>query len=195
MSTESSPTTTSLTLSGQLLLNLLCSRARATIKEATSDHRKTGPSNYYKVWRARMKMEMVSTPRVRHNPVLVHYLHLTAQETAEVYLGFMLMRNRYHYVVPFHKQVHRTLRRLFGLIEEFKSALSDLDYNCPANDPTRIIDGPGLYLSLHIICLHLWLNLICVILTRFEMIIAILLHHLLRPGSRMIPSLGILARF
>ena len=72
--------------------------------------------------------------------MLVHYLHLAAQETTEVYLGFMLMRNRYHYVAPFHKQVHRTLRRPFGLIEEFKSALSDLNYNCPANDPTRIVD-------------------------------------------------------
>jgi|BogFormECP03_OM1_1039626.scaffolds.fasta_scaffold09807_1 hypothetical protein len=59
MSTAAERETTSNILPAQLLVNLLCSRTRAAVKEATSEARKMGPNEYYSTWLARMKMEMV----------------------------------------------------------------------------------------------------------------------------------------
>jgi hypothetical protein len=43
----------------QNMLNLLCSRARAALREATSAARQSGPDSYYDAWHYRLAMEMV----------------------------------------------------------------------------------------------------------------------------------------
>ena len=43
----------------QNMLNLLCSRAQAALREAISEARQSGPDSYYDAWHYRLVMEMV----------------------------------------------------------------------------------------------------------------------------------------
>ena len=44
----------------QAVADYLCSRARAATLEAKQPHRQSGLNQYYHIWKARMKKELVS---------------------------------------------------------------------------------------------------------------------------------------
>src|SRR5271154_2099878 len=85
---------------------------------------------------------------------------MTFQEVAEVFLGNLVLRNKFHYIAPFFKQINHTIRmsRSFHDIEDFKASLSQLDYRCSVTDPSRIVDHyldpwwiePSLETNMHI---------------------------------------------
>jgi hypothetical protein len=47
-------------VTSQAVVDYLCSRARAATLEAKQPHRQSGPNQYYFIWKARMKKELVS---------------------------------------------------------------------------------------------------------------------------------------
>lgn len=52
-------------LTSQMAVDFLCSRARAATIEARSEHRRSGPAEYYAIWLARMAPEMVGPSTCR----------------------------------------------------------------------------------------------------------------------------------
>lgn len=166
-------------ISGQILLNLLCSRARAAIMEATSDEKQSGPAEYYGIWKARMKLEMVGNTN-RYSGQLISWSD--QKEVMEVFLGNAILRNKYYYVTPFHKSLHRLLRCYVRDVQIFKESLKHIDFRCPSTDPSRIVDeyldpwwklpsldtnsleiADGLPRFIQQVCSHWWLLIIIAI--------------------------------
>ena len=67
---------------------------------------------------------------------------MTFQEVAEDFLRNLILRDEFHYIILFFKQINHMIRILWSFhdIEDFKASLSQLDYRCPVTDPSSIID-------------------------------------------------------
>jgi hypothetical protein len=55
-----------------------------------------------------------------------------------VLLGSMVIAGKYNHVTPFHKRLHSALYTT-TTIEDFKTALLEIDPSCPELDPSQIV--------------------------------------------------------
>jgi len=90
-------------IQAQTTLDYLCSHAHAATFKAWSEQHQNGPNEYYVVWLTQMKMELVSPAiTLAFTPA-----YSFVQEALEVLVGSQVVMDKFNYILPFHKQIHK----------------------------------------------------------------------------------------